>query len=79
MWGTLRRIRRGRGTARFRRYTFAADEHLFGFIYDGPWLDGQKHGTGVLIRLLDKKRFLCTFMRDTLRQQGRALNPETDF
>ena len=48
------------------RYTFAAEENLSGFIYEGPWLNGRKHGSGILIKMVDGKRFNCAFIDDTV-------------
>ena len=61
------------------RYTFAADAHLFGHVYDGPWVDGQKHRTGVLIRLVDKKRFLRTLCAMLSANEGAQEHPETNL
>ncbi len=51
------------------RYTFAVEEELFGYVYEGPWMDGRKHGSGVLTKMVDGRRYECSFMKDELRTE----------
>ena len=51
------------------RYTFASNENLFGFVYEGPWLNGRKHGSGILEKMVDGKKFNCAFINDVLYKQ----------
>ncbi len=52
----------GQGT-----YTFGSQQALSGFIYEGPFFKGDKHGLGTLVELFSEKKQRCHFVKDVLK------------
>jgi hypothetical protein len=48
-------------------YMFGSDEALFGFLYEGPFFKGTKHGVGHLLELSTEKKQRCHFANDVLK------------